>query len=114
MLDDSTRSALREVLRSLSAHVEWQRDCGAPWLPRGVRLARNAAPASPAAAATPPRVENDPAVERRPAAAAAVSTQDLFADPGVQNSETLDALRAHIGDCQRCKLAGLGRSTIVF
>src|SRR6185295_17335161 len=107
MLDDSTRSALREVLRSLTAHVEWQRDCGAPWLPRGGRLQGAAAPPADPAAAP---------MERRttPAPAAAVSTHDLFADPGVQNSTTLDELRAHIGDCQRCKLAGLGRSTIVF
>jgi uracil-DNA glycosylase len=114
MLDDSTRSALREVLRSLAAHVEWQRDCGAPWLPRGVRLDRTAASAPPPIRPEAPRAESEPAIERRSAAAAAVNTQDLFADPGVQKAETLDALRAHIGDCQRCKLAGLGRSTIVF
>lgn len=114
MLDDSTRSALREVLRSLTAHVEWQRDCGAPWLPRGVRLERRAAPA-PLSATTEARVETVAEVERRPApAAAAVNTPDLFADPGVRNAATLDDLRTHIGDCQRCKLAGLGRSTIVF
>jgi DNA polymerase len=116
MLDDSARSALREVLRSLAAHVEWQRDCGAPWLPRGVRLERPAASAPVAAAAAAPRVDTAAAMERRPTTAppAAVSTHDLFADPGVQKSATLDELRAHIGDCQRCKLAGLGRSTIVF
>lgn len=41
-------------------------------------------------------------------------TADLFSDPGVQQADTLQALRDHIGDCQRCKLAGLGRTTIVF
>jgi DNA polymerase len=115
MLDDSTRSALREVLRSLTAHVEWQRDCGAPWLPRGGRRQGAAAPAAAVAAASPADPVAAP-MERRatPAPAAAVSTNDLFADPGVQKATTLDELRAHIGDCQRCKLAGLGRSTIVF
>jgi DNA polymerase len=39
---------------------------------------------------------------------------DLFAEPGVREAQTLAALSAHIGDCQRCKLARQGRSTVVF
>jgi len=41
-------------------------------------------------------------------------TADLFAEPGVRAARTLEGLREHIGDCQRCKLGGLGRTTIVF
>jgi DNA polymerase len=40
-------------------------------------------------------------------------TAELFGDPGAQATGTLDALRAHIGDCQRCTLAG-GRTNLVF
>jgi uracil-DNA glycosylase len=48
-----------------------------------------------------------------PVRAATPASGDLFADPGLQGAASLDALRAHIGDCTRCKLAG-GRTNIVF
>src|SRR4029077_11931777 len=38
---------------------------------------------------------------------------DLFASPGLATTSTLDALRAHIGDCRRCKLAP-HRTNLVF
>jgi DNA polymerase len=38
---------------------------------------------------------------------------DLFADGAQANAATLDDLRAHIGDCRRCKLAP-GRTNLVF
>jgi DNA polymerase len=38
---------------------------------------------------------------------------DLFADRGLARAGSLDDLRAHIGDCQRCKLAP-GRTHLVF
>jgi DNA polymerase len=112
MLDDPTRSALREVLRSLTAQLEWQRDCGAPWLPM-VAIRRTslpgAAPSAPGPVAGRPPVPPPAPPPRRPP-----SPADLFADPALQRTDTLEVLRDHIGDCQRCKLAGLGRSTIVF
>lgn len=39
--------------------------------------------------------------------------QDLFLAPSVQSVQTLDGLRAEIGDCRRCKLCQ-GRTHIVF
>lgn len=50
-----------------------------------------------------------PTANARPA-----STADLFAERGVREADTLAALQAHIGDCQRCKLSGQGRTTVVF
>jgi len=105
MLDDPTHSALREVLRGLRAHLEWQRACGAAGVPLG-----SAAP--PPAAVVRPAT----AVAVKPASAAAprpARTADLFADPGLRQAGSLDALREHIGNCQRCKLAG-GRTNLVF
>lgn len=78
MADDDIQAELRSVLDGLRAQLEWQRDCGMPWLPTGVA----APPVAPVTAA--------------PSAAG-----------------TLDDLRAEIGDCQRCKLAG-GRTNLVF
>jgi DNA polymerase len=118
MLDDATRSALQSVLRSLAAHLEWQRDCGAAWLPqRGVAGAA-VTPSEPAArlSAAPPerRAPQSPSGVASPPARSGMRTADLFSDPSLQRTRTLDALRDHIGDCQRCKLAGMGRTTIVF
>lgn len=85
--DEDIQAELRSVLDSLRAQLEWQRDCGMPWLPTGV--------------AAMPRVEAAVSAPARPAAVAPVATG------------TLDGLRAEIGDCQRCKLAG-GRTNLVF
>ena len=110
-VDDSTHSALQEVLRSLRAHLERQRQCGGEWLPRSAdadspRVRREAttrgAAATMNAAASPP-----------PSTGSA-SAGDLFAEAGVREAQTLAALAAHIGDCQRCKLARLGRTQVVF
>ncbi|HVM97991.1 MAG TPA: uracil-DNA glycosylase [Candidatus Acidoferrales bacterium] len=38
---------------------------------------------------------------------------DLFQSPALQKTQTLDDVRADLGDCRRCKLAG-GRTNIVF
>src|SRR5215470_2647544 len=122
MVDDPTRSALREALRSLAAHLEWQRDCGAAWLPRQPAVGRAAARA-PASAGAAPAASASGAAARPDAGGGhgltappprAQHTADLFSEPGVQRANSLPALRDHIGDCQRCKLAGLGRTTIVF
>lgn len=40
-------------------------------------------------------------------------TKGSFADPGVGQATSLEALLAHIGDCQRCPLCS-GRTNLVF
>ena len=110
MIDDDAASELHAVLRGLRAQLEWQRACGAEWLPaapdasRVSPLPKPAAPQPAARAASAPR------------AVAAVPTPapiPLLADAGLGATTTLDGLRAHIGDCTRCKLSG-GRTHIVF
>jgi DNA polymerase len=49
----------------------------------------------------------------RAAAAPATTVEARPAAGGAPTGETLDALRLHIGDCQRCKLAP-GRTHLVF
>ena len=111
MVDDPTYGDLREVLRSLAAHLEWQRACGSPWLPRGAQPSSGPSAAT-AGVAESPRAASPPRSAPPPAAPA--STPSLFGERGVREASTLAALQAHIGDCQRCKLARLGRSTVVF
>ena len=94
MADDDIHSELRSVLDGLRAQLEWQRDCGMPWLPTGVTSAPRAV------VAAPPPVEAPVRPPRQPAAPA-------------RSGGTLETLRAEIGDCQRCKLAG-GRTNLVF
>jgi uracil-DNA glycosylase family 4 len=58
-----------------------------------------------------PRV---PSPESRPAVISPPLSLSLFEAPQpVRGPETLDQIRADLGDCHRCKLAG-GRKTIVF
>ncbi|MBX3028087.1 uracil-DNA glycosylase [bacterium] len=98
MPDTDPQAELLAALADLRAQLEWQRDCGLPWLPVGLAGER-ARPA--AAAAMMP--------SRAPAPPAAPATMD----PGLAAAGSLEALRGHIGDCRRCKLAG-GRINLVF
>ena len=91
----------RDIARSLLAHVTYQRLLGAVGAPAA------SAPA-PAATAVTPRAAERPAPSAPRAAAAA--PVDAVADAA---RETLDGVRADLGDCQRCKLAG-GRTNLVF
>jgi uracil-DNA glycosylase family 4 len=94
----SSQGAIAEVAAALHAYVGYQRELGvlgfAPAPP---------AVASPAAAAPP--VEEPLRVEATP--------RDLLAAPGLGTTRTLEELRAHIGDCRRCKLAP-HRTHLVF
>jgi len=64
-----------------------------------------------ALASPPPRVEVPPATPIRPP----VASFSLFETPVPKPTgpEALEQIRADLGDCRRCKLAG-GRKTIVF
>jgi uracil-DNA glycosylase family 4 len=120
MVDDPTHTALQEVLRSLRAHLEWQRACGARWLPRAAQaVGASTGPARTVPPSSRPEADDGAPgkpVDGRAAVVSAVpaSSTDLFAEPGVREAQTLAALSEHIGDCQRCKLARLGRTKVVF
>ena len=87
---------------------------GAPILRTATHLAAPEptplAPASP-----PPRVEVPATVPAAAAIRPPVASFSLFETPAPKPTgpETLEQIRADLGDCQRCKLAG-GRKTIVF
>jgi uracil-DNA glycosylase family 4 len=108
MDQEPTDRAWREILRDLRAHLEWQRDCGGRWLPRksAVVDAASAVP-SPAAA------ERVRAASPATSAAGGAGVSEQLTSSAVHPAGSLDALREHIGDCRRCKLAG-GRTHLVF
>ena len=63
---------------------------------------------------TTPRETGAPAqVEPRQGMNAMAESGDLFLSPGLDQAESLEALRATLGDCTRCKLAP-HRTNIVF
>jgi DNA polymerase len=107
MASDPIGESWLEILASLRAQLEWQRDAGAAWLPVG-GLDRPRAPGSTGVAA--PLAAGAARSDRAPAPRLAAS---LFSEPGLGAAVTLEALRSHIGDCRRCKLAG-GRTHLVF
>jgi DNA polymerase len=82
---------LLALLENVRAHAEFQRESGLRW-------------------SAPPAPEEPRA---RPVVKVPGSAGDLFADRGPAKTGSLDELRAHIGDCRRCKLAP-GRTHLVF
>jgi DNA polymerase len=58
-------------------------------------------------------IESGPETPRLRNPPIATVTQELFTEPGLGQAATLEALVAHIGDCQRCKLCS-GRTQLVF
>ena len=56
MPDADPHDEIRALFESLRAQVEWQRDCGMSWLPRGVAGAAPQPPQAARAAATEPAV----------------------------------------------------------
>jgi DNA polymerase len=94
MRDASSQAGIAELAAALHAYVEHQRELGTIGFPR--------LPATDAAPPPLPRLAASPAV-----------TADLFVAPGLAAADSLEGLRAHIGDCQRCKLAG-HRTNLVF
>jgi len=91
----------RDIARALLAHVTYQRLLGAVGAPA-------ASVPTPAAMAVPPLAAERPA----PSAPGAAVTAPVHAAADAAR-ETLDEVRADLGDCQRCKLAG-GRTNLVY
>jgi DNA polymerase len=89
-----SQGSIADVARALRSYVEHQRELGVLGFP----------PAAPAASVAPPA----PAPVR-----VAQPMADLFTEPALGTTRTLEQLRAHIGDCQRCKLAP-HRTHLVF
>ena len=79
---------------ALAGYVAYQRELGVLGFPRATAAARCDEPSE----RPPPRVET-------PAG-------DLFASPGLGATRSLEDLRAHVGDCQRCKLAPHRRNLV--
>ena len=103
MPDRPAQDELPALLAAIRAHVDYQQRLGVfgyPPAPRPVPIPTSAIPAAMPAS-----------VDRR--TPAVVETADLFAEPGVTRADSLEALRAAIGDCQRCKLAP-HRTNLVF
>jgi len=104
---------LAAVLDTIRAYIEYQRSTGLDALPRRVtRATRSAAPVALQPATTPPSAASDVVAPPAPTKVAA-PVGDLFVASGVRQADSLDALRAELGDCQRCKLCR-GRTNIVF
>jgi uracil-DNA glycosylase family 4 len=98
------------LLDQLRAYVEYQQSTGVEGFPL-----RGAPPAVTADVALPrPAPPTLPAAAEIPAPTKVVAESgDLFVSSGVRRADTLEALRAEIGDCRRCKLWP-GRTHLVF
>lgn len=70
-------------------------------------------PAQPAAAAVPSTVDAPPKSSTRHAKPAEAGSELFSVYPGLEKTQTLEALQEFIGDCKRCKLAP-GRTNLVF
>jgi uracil-DNA glycosylase len=105
--DDPTFADRRVVLDSISDYLEQLKEEGLEGVPFEPRPTA-AAPADAIAAASSAR----PA--KPPSKAPVEAGRELFSlYPGLEKTETLEALREFIGDCTRCKLAP-GRKNLVF
>jgi DNA polymerase len=130
-MDEQTRKELTawlEFYRELGIEDFYRREPGTVEAPRSLEAAPPAPPAvasppkqvpspAPTRAATPPVSPKPVAPPAPPAAIISppVPARNLFEAPAAPRSgpETLSEIRAELGDCQRCKLAG-SRKTIVF
>ncbi|HLY39280.1 MAG TPA: uracil-DNA glycosylase [Candidatus Binatia bacterium] len=88
----TSQAEIATLVAAVRAWVEYQRELGELGVP----------PAPP-----------QPEPPTAPAISAPAATSDLFSSAGLGDTRTLDDLRAHIGDCQRCKLAP-HRTHLVF
>jgi DNA polymerase len=105
-------AAPQEVVDSpldyIRAYIEYQKTAGVAWLPCSIGSETIVAPATES-----PTAARSAVSAAAPAVVKAAPSAHLFVEPAVQSAATLDALRAEIGDCQRCKLCR-ARTNIVF
>ena len=92
--------AIAELASALRSYVEHQRELGVLGFPIATE-----SPTLVESPSAPPPETARPVI--------ATPTADLFVAPALASAGTLEALREHIGDCQRCKLAP-HRTQIVF
>jgi DNA polymerase len=95
----SSQAEIAALAAALRAWVDYHRELGELGFP--------AAP-TPAAAESWVVPSSRPEMPTAPRA-----TPDLFSSAGLGETDTLEALQAHIGDCRRCKLAP-HRTHLVF
>ncbi len=101
MRDRPAQGELHALLAAVRAQVDYQRQLGVIGYPAAARPA----PSGAARPATPAPAPHRPA--------APVQTANLFTEPAMARADSLESLRAAIGDCQRCKLAP-HRTNLVF
>jgi uracil-DNA glycosylase len=108
MGDPTSQGQIAELAAALRTYVEYQRELGVAGFPR------DAAPivAAPRSE-TPPVTAAPTPPAAKPATRGAEPSPDLFVSPEVARADSLEALRAAIGDCKRCKLAPC-RTNLVF
>jgi DNA polymerase len=124
MASDSSHELLLQLAASVHHYIEILREGGISELPR--TLAQPEAEAEKRrsreteifTSTTKPSISRplDPPIPRlSPSVSHAPAAQvgDLFLSPKVQTVQTLEELRAEIGDCRRCKLCQ-GRTNLVF
>lgn len=120
---DSPRDLLLHITNSLRQYVEALKEGGVEGVPARTTMKHRVTREpehedSSSALPSRPRVPSPQlprsASQLSPSAPSVVpQAADLFLSPAVQAVQTLEALRAEIGDCQRCKLCQ-GRTQIVF
>jgi uracil-DNA glycosylase len=136
MEPDSAHALLLQITQSVRRYVESLQEAGVTGFPRAAtprqgetekrrngeteKSERGKASSAPRFPDSPiPRFLSSSSPRPRPpvapSGASAVATQvgDLFLSPTVQTVQSLEELRAEIGDCRRCKLCQ-GRTKIVF
>ncbi|MSQ46915.1 MAG: uracil-DNA glycosylase [Deltaproteobacteria bacterium] len=113
MAAEATRDTLRQIAESLRSYLETLKDSGVGSLP-GHAVAEQLVLVRPLPEqAAPVALAPEPMMKKAEAVAMPTQTQDMFVASQLQSVNTLEALRAGIGDCRRCKLCQ-GRTNIVF
>ena len=118
---DAPQGDLQTLLDQLRAYVEYQQSTGVDAFPLHSSGSAPAATNDPTPAVSAPQpgrpesrlVATARAATSVPPTPARATSGDLFVPTGVRQADTLESLRAEIGDCQRCKLWS-GRTHLVF